>query len=72
MPQCLQPFTSPNHAGNGYKIELYKYNTHYALNSEIQIPKSWENKVIHILGFDIMIDSKLRPYLLEVNQMPSF
>lgn len=25
-----------------------------------------------ILGFDIMIDSKCRPYLLEVNQSPSF
>ena len=25
-----------------------------------------------ILGFDIMIDSALRPYLIEINQMPSF
>ena len=25
-----------------------------------------------ILGFDIMIDNKLKPYLIEVNQMPSF
>ena len=25
-----------------------------------------------ILGFDIMIDQKLKPYLIEVNQMPSF
>ncbi len=25
-----------------------------------------------ILGFDIMIDNKLKPYLLEVNQSPSF
>ena len=25
-----------------------------------------------ILGFDIIIDQDLRPYLLEVNQMPSF
>ena len=25
-----------------------------------------------ILGFDIMIDQKLKPYLLEVNHTPSF
>ncbi len=25
-----------------------------------------------MLGFDIIIDHKLRPYLLEVNQSPSF
>jgi hypothetical protein len=25
-----------------------------------------------ILGFDIMLDKKLVPYLVEVNQMPSF
>ena len=31
-------------------------------------PDDIENQLcFHILGFDIMIDSKLRPYLLEVN-----
>lgn len=36
-------------------------------------PDDIENQLcFHILGFDIMINSKLRPYLLEVNQMPSF
>lgn len=25
-----------------------------------------------LLGFDIMIDSKLKPVLIEINQMPSF
>ena len=28
--------------------------------------------LFQILGFDIMIDSNLRPYLIEINQMPSF
>jgi tubulin polyglutamylase TTLL6/13 len=26
----------------------------------------------HILGFDIMLDAKCKPYLLEVNHSPSF
>jgi tubulin polyglutamylase TTLL6/13 len=26
----------------------------------------------HILGFDIMLDNKCKPYLLEVNHSPSF
>jgi len=26
----------------------------------------------HILGFDIILDSKCKPYLLEVNHSPSF
>jgi len=25
-----------------------------------------------VFGFDVMIDNKLTPYLLEINQMPSF
>jgi hypothetical protein len=36
-------------------------------------PDDIENQMIfQILGFDIMLDSKLRPQLIEINQMPSF
>ena len=32
-----------------------------------------ENQLcFQILGFDVMIDNGLKPYLLEINQMPSF
>ena len=36
-------------------------------------PDDLENQLcFQILGFDIMIDHNLRPFLIEINQMPSF
>ena len=36
-------------------------------------PNDLENQLcFQILGFDIMIDHNLRPFLIEINQMPSF
>lgn len=36
-------------------------------------PNDMENSIcFEVLGFDVMIDAKLRPWLLEVNHSPSF
>lgn len=36
-------------------------------------PDDLENSMcFEILGFDVMIDSKLKPWILEVNHTPSF
>ena len=36
-------------------------------------PECLDNSMaFQILGFDIMIDQKFKPYLIEVNQSPSF
>ena len=36
-------------------------------------PEDLDNSMcFQILGFDIMIDSKFKPWLIEVNQSPSF
>lgn len=34
--------------------------------------KSDNAKCFHVLGFDILLDSKYKPWLLEVNNNPSF
>lgn len=38
----------------------------------IQLDDYENSMCFHILGFDIMLDSKGKPYLLEVNHSPSF
>ena len=32
----------------------------------------WEAKNFHIVGFDILLDTKLRAWLMEINANPSF
>lgn len=43
-----------------------------AVFKSVQIDDYENSMCFHILGFDIMLDSKCKPYLLEVNHSPSF
>ncbi len=38
----------------------------------VQIDDYENSMCFHVLGFDIMLDHKCKPYLLEVNHSPSF
>uniref|UniRef100_A0A1A9WF73 Tubulin--tyrosine ligase-like protein 9 n=1 Tax=Glossina brevipalpis TaxID=37001 RepID=A0A1A9WF73_9MUSC len=46
---------------------MLKHNYHACFPAHDRIQACFE-----ILGFDILVDSKLRPYILEVNHSPSF
>jgi len=46
---------------------MLKHNYHACFPGHDKIQACFE-----ILGFDILVDSKLRPYILEVNHSPSF
>jgi Tubulin-tyrosine ligase family len=39
---------------------------------EPKMPSTRGSRCFEILGFDVMIDSKLQPWLIEVNHLPSF
>jgi len=45
---------------------LYNFKSAFYLN------KKEKPKCFHVLGFDIILDSKGKPWLLEVNANPSF
>jgi len=46
------------------------YNDGYSFNWKQDLISG--SRSMAILGFDIMVDSKLRPHLIEVNHLPSF
>lgn len=46
---------------------VLKHNYHACFPSHDKIQACFE-----ILGFDILVDSKMKPYILEVNHSPSF
>lgn len=52
---------------------LISAQTHLAQNYKSYQIDDYENSMaFEILGFDIMLDEKCKPYLLEINHAPSF
>lgn len=75
--ECKGKFYTKTAADVNHEIEQIIIKTMFTVQPQLQhLYRTSQAKepdiVCDLLGFDVMLDSKLKPWILEVNHLPSF